>query len=153
MPREESRSRIIEDGITGDNLKVNPDGSINIAGQVITVPPNTTEVDQNVFGNVDSTTGVDTVYTIPNGETLTVQQLSGGAEEHTSGSIVELFEDPNGDLSVLNRIETVFVNGDSKQVVVQKSYVGDGTRRIVLRRRRYAANAKEMWGRWRGYSE
>lgn len=29
MAREESRSRIIEDGTTGDNMAVNPDGSIN----------------------------------------------------------------------------------------------------------------------------
>lgn len=153
MSRAEARARIIEDSTTGDNLKVNPDGSINVAGQVISVPPNTTEVDQNVFGSVSSTTGVDTIYVIPNGETLTIQQLSGGAEEHTSGSIIELFEDPNGNLSVLNRIETVFVNGDSRQVTVQREFVGDGTRRIILRRRRYASNAKEIWGRWRGYTE
>jgi hypothetical protein len=114
-------------------------------------PAASTPVDINIFGDVNSTSGVDTPYIITSGKTLTVQQLSGGAEAHTSGSIVELFEDPNGDLSVLNRIETVFVNGDSQSVIVERSFVGDGTRRIILRRRRYAMNFKEIWGRWKGF--
>jgi len=153
MARATSRSRIIEDAITEDALIINPDGSINIAGTVIITPPGASAVDVNEFSTISSTTGIDTLYTITNTKTLTIQAMSGGAEEHTSGSIVELFEDPNGDKSVLNRIETVFANGDSRAVIVQKDFVGDGVRRILLRRRRYAANSKEMWGRWRGFEQ
>ena len=141
----------IEDILTGNDLIVNADGSIKV-NQSIAPPLTSTPIDINEFDSVSSTVGVDTYYVITNSKVLTIQGMSGGAELHTSGSIVELFYDPDADLGVnLERVETVFVNGNSESATVQRDFIGDGTKRIVLRRRRYAANAKEMWGRWRGF--
>lgn len=152
MPREESRSRIIEDGTTGDNLKINSDGSINTVPQLNPeAPANTTQVIQETFGDVASTAGVDLAYTIPNGETLTIQLFGAGAEQTTAGSVVELFYDPNGDLSVLTRVSTLFVNGTSDNTPVNQEFIGNGTRRIVMRRRGYDGSAREIFGQWIGY--
>ena len=134
-----------------DSLTVNSDGSINVqVGNIIT-PPTGVAVSTNVFGQVNSTAGVDTYYVITNGKTLTLQRFTGGAEPHQSGSIVELFYDSLGNSSALVRIETVFVNGMSIQVGISQSFTGNGTRRIVMRRRVYASAAREVWGRWEGY--
>lgn len=150
IPLYESDEVTVADSNGVNKLKVNADGSVNV-NTATTTPATGTQVVVNVFSNVSSTTGIDTMYTITSGKTLTIQQMSGGAEPHSSGTIVELFEDPNGNLTPLVRIETVFVNGTSEQVNIQQSYVGNGTRRIVLRRRSYANSAREVWGRWTGY--
>lgn len=130
---------------------INPDGSINVQVGGVVTPPAGTTITVSQFGSVSSTTGVDTFYTITNGKILTLQRFTGGAEPHQSGSIVELFYDPNGNLSVLTRIETVFVNGASAQVGINQAHVGNGISRIVMRRRTYASSAREVWGRWEGY--
>jgi hypothetical protein len=136
------------DGV--NKLIVNSDGSINTVSS-LSIPSSGTSVTRNEFGSVSSVTGVDTYYTITNGKVLTLQRFTGGAEPHQSGSVIELFYDPNGDLSSLTRIETIFVNGSSGQVSIYQSFIGNGTRRIVLRRRVYASSAREVWGRWEGF--
>jgi hypothetical protein len=130
---------------------INTDGSINVQVGGIVTPPAGTTVSVSQFGSVSSTTGIDTFYTVTNGKTLTLQRFTGGAEPHQSGSIVELFHDTNGNLSVLNRIETVFVNGDSAQVGINQSIIGNGVGRILMRRRTYTASSREVWGRWEGF--
>ena len=96
---------------------------------------------------------MDDEYTITNTKTLTIQRLSGGSETSNSGSVIELFEDPNGDKTVLNLIEKVYVSGSSDQKDLSAQYVGDGTRRIVLRRRNFGGGTYEMTGAWSGYEE
>jgi hypothetical protein len=154
MAREESRSRIIEDSTTGDNLAVNTDGSINVVNVAVSTPSGGTQVVTENFADVATTSGTDTAYTITNSTTLTLQVFSAGSEENTGGSVTELFEDPNGDLTVLNRIATLFTNGQSAPPEsIQQDFVGDGTRRIVMRQRGYTAAAREMFGRWQGFEE
>jgi hypothetical protein len=96
---------------------------------------------------------VDTLYTITNAKTLYIQRLSGGAETSTRGSIVELFYDPNGDLSVLTPIEDIYVNGSSDQKDLFEPFAGNGTRRILLRRRQFGGGFYEITGRWEGYEQ
>lgn len=133
-------------------LTVNSDGSINTVPQLSPdAPTGTTQVVQETFSDVASTAGVDLNYVIPNGETLTIQLLVAGAEESTGGSVVELFYDPNGDLSVLTRISTLFVNGQSDNTPVNQEFVGNGTRRIVVRKRGYSSAAREMFAQWIGF--
>lgn len=151
--RAESRRRIIEDPTTGTDMMVNDDGSINTVNVTVSTPTNADQVVQENFEDVATTTGVDTIYTITNGETLTIQIFSAGAEVTAAGSVTELFEDANGDLSVLVRIGTIFTNGDNANEPIQQDFVGDGTRRIVMRQRGYAASAREMFGRWQGFEE
>lgn len=147
----ESDEVTIADASGFNKLTVNGDGSINVQVGNVVVPPTGTTVSTNVFGQVSSTAGMDTYYVITNGKTLTLQRFTGGAEPHQSGSIVELFYDANGNSSILTRIETVFVNGVSIQVGINQSFVGNGTKRIVMRRRVYASASREVWGRWEGY--
>lgn len=154
MAREEARARVIEDGTTRVNMTVNSDGTINVVPKLTPeAPAGTTPKVVSVFGDVASTAGVDTYYTITNGYNLTIQTFLAGAEYDSAGSVAELFYDPNGNLSVLTRISTLFVNAASDNAPVNQTFTGNGTRRIVLRRRGYAANAREVFGQWIGYEE
>lgn len=150
--REKGRT-VIEDGSTGTDLKVNADGSINAAIVIPPAPVAATPVNVSVFGDVASTAGVDTYYTITSGKNLTIQTILAGAEYDSAGSVVELFYDPNGNLSVLTRLSTEFVNAASTNAPVQQMFIGDGTRRIVLRRRGFTATAREIFAQWIGYEE
>ena len=69
------------------------------------------------------------------------------------GGHVELYEDPNGDKSVMNLIDAIFVNGSSAQKDLNITYTGDGTRRIILRRRNFGGGSYEVVCRWAGYEE
>ncbi len=95
----------------------------------------------------------DSTYTITNGKTLYLQRLSGGAEASNSGSIIELYYDPNGDLSVLTAIEDIYAQGASGQKDLDVSFDGDGTRRILLRRRNFGGGTYEVSARWEGYEQ
>ena len=150
-------SHIVDPTTVANKMAVASDGAIYVNASVSSIPPipiDSTQIITRAFSDVASTAGEDTYYTVTNGKTLTLQLFSAGSEESTGGSAVELFEDPNGDLSVLTQIAIGFVNGQSAQGSLgNTSYVGDGTLRIVLRRRGYSANAREMAGSWVGYEE
>jgi len=133
------------------NISANSDGSLNTVPTVPDTPSGSTEVIREEFSDISTTSGTDNVYTITNGTTLTITAFAAGAEDETGGSVIELFDDPNGDLSVLNRISTLFTNGTSMQIIIAEDFDGDGTRRIVLRRRGYTANAREIFAQWRGF--
>jgi hypothetical protein len=151
---EENAREVRPIDVDGNSPKFNADGSQNVVPLVNPpAPANTTPVVSTGFGSVASTAGVDTNYTIPNGETLTIQVLLAGAEANTGGSVVDLFEDPNGDLSVLNRIANLYVDGSSDNAPLQRTFAGDGTRRIVLRRRGFSSNGREMFAQWSGYTQ
>jgi hypothetical protein len=153
MAREEARARVIEDSDTLTNMKVNDDGSINTVSISASTPSTAVQVIQENFGDIATTAGVDTIYTITNSTTLMIQTFAAGSETTAAGSVTELFEDPNGDLTGMNRIDTIFTNGDNAEVTLGQSFDGDGTRRIVMRQRGYAASAREMFGRWQGFEE
>ena len=115
-------------------------------------PPDTTPVIQSALSSISANT--DTIYTITNGTTLVFQQFEAGSEQNTTGgSRVFLYEDPNGDLSVLNLIAVLYVNGDSAFIPLSRSFTGDGTRRIVMRRAPIGGPSREVYGRWRGFEE
>lgn len=150
------RLRQIWDKASGYKLSPRSDGTLDVNANVGGIPPipegSTQVVVDSGLNDVASTAGVDTLYTIPNGQTLTIQSLGGGAEYITAGSVIELYEDPNGNLSVLNLIGSpLFVNGTTEQISIGQEFVGNGTRRIVMRRRGYSANAHEMASFWYGY--
>lgn len=118
---------------------------------VVTAPPDTDEIAQTAKGNMSGTQ--DTLYTITSGKTLTFQRVSGGAETSNSGHIIELYEDPNGNLSVLNFIEDIYANGNSDQKDLNNEFDGDGTRRILLRRRAFGGGTNEVTGVWQGFEQ
>lgn len=152
MAREEARARVIEDSESLVNMKVNDDGSINVVNIAATTPDAGTQVIVENFGTIATTSGTDTVYTITNGTTLTLQTFISGSASTSGGSACDLFEDPNGDLTVLNRIETIYTDGSTSPLPVGQEFVGDGTRRIVMRQRGVSSSSgREMFSRWQGF--
>ena len=114
-------------------------------------PPSTATLKSiSALGNIGAAPGI-TAYTITNGKTLCIQVLKGGAAGGASGSKVSIYEDPNGDLAVLNLIEVVYCDTSSQAVTLNEKYVGNGTRRIILERFSFSASAREIYGKWEGY--
>jgi hypothetical protein len=142
----------IENITSGNDLVVNIDGSLNVVPLVNPpAPANTVAVTITGFGDVASTSGEDVFHTITNTKILTVQSLIAGSEESTGGSVVELFYDPNANLTGMTRVSTIFVNGTSDNTPVQQNFTGNGTRRMVLRRRGFSGSAREMFAQFIGY--
>lgn len=133
------------------NIRSDSAGRLLISSDVAT-PADTTEVTLIAQTNINGSE--DTTYTITNGKTLTLQILQAGAEQNTTGgSKVTVFEDPNGNLSVLNLIAVLYVNGNSSEASLSTSYSGNGTRRIVMRRTALAGASREIFGRVKGFEQ
>ncbi|MFQ5472598.1 MAG: hypothetical protein ACE5FA_06925 [Dehalococcoidia bacterium] len=127
-------------------------GRLLVSDVPATPPTGATAVSQQAVGDVSGST--DTIYVIPNAQTLTVSTLLAGAEsvEGKKASKVALYEDPNGDLSVLNYIGVpAYVANSNFAQALNESFVGDGTRRIVLRRERLDGGTLEIAGYWSGW--
>lgn len=135
---------------SGNEMIVNSDGSINVSSALST-PPTSTAVVQTAFGSVSTTSGSDTNYTITNAKDLTIQRLSGASEDESGGTAIELFYDPSGTGTPLTRINMLIVNGATYQLDLQEVFTGNGTARIIMRRRGYTAAGREVFGRWEGY--
>lgn len=124
-------------------------GRILVSQEPTPAPPGATPVIRSVYSNVSTVD--DNIYTITNETTLTIQRLAGTNESSTGGTAVELFEDPNGDLSVLNVISVV-INGNGGGEL-NATFTGDGTRRIVMRRNRFDGGSRWTFARWEGFEE
>ena len=133
----------------GDVADVTSNGRLLVSQEPPTPPPDTTSVKQTEYGNVSVED--DNEYTIPNGETIIIQRLSAGAEQGQGGNVIELWYDPNGNKVDMQIIDVIFSNGDSDQHDLNDEYTGDGTRRIVMRRRRLSGGANLIFSRWEGY--
>ena len=112
-------------------------------------PEGTTPVTRTAYNSVSGSS--DDIYSIPNGETLTIQRLSAGAESINSGNVIELWDDPNGNLTGMSIIDVIFADGASDQHDINQDFVGDGTRRIVMRRLRLSGGNASIFGKWSGY--
>ena len=133
------------------NIRADSAGRLLISSDTAT-PVDTTAVVTTILSSINTAT--DTIYTIPNGTTLTIQLFEAGAEASSvGGSKVTLYEDPNGNLSVLNIISTIYVNGSSYQNSISQEFTGNGTRRIVMRRNVFAGASREVYGRWKGFEQ
>lgn len=131
------------------NAEVSASGRLKVDIAPASAPPDTTPVSVTQYGAVAGTS--DTFYTIPNGETLYIQLFSGGASP-ASGSSIEIWYDPNGTGVGMTVIDVIMSNGQSDQHNLNVSYIGNGTRRILLRRTGLgSANARTIFGRWEGY--
>lgn len=130
--------------------RIGSDGRM-FTSSAVTAPTGTTAVSVSAIGDVNTT--ADTYYTITSGKTLTIQRLEGGAEEGGRGCKVEIFEDPNGDASVLTLISIFYCQYNSFCIDLLRSFVGNGTRRILLRRTAFGTGLREIFGRWIGYEE
>ena len=131
------------------NVKVDSNGRLLTASNI--VPPiNTTSVKITQSGAVTGT--ADYFYVIPNGVTLTIQRLTAGSElDAVAGNVIELYDAPNGTTVGIVLIDSIYTSGNSNQSDLDDKFIGDGTRAILLRRRRFGGGAKEIFGKWEGY--
>ena len=129
--------------------KVDATGRLLVSQQTIN-PPATTAVKQQAFGAVQGTD--DIFYVIPNGETLNITKFTGSAEvEQTAGSAIELYYSPNGTTTGIQILAVIFASGGGDQQDLNEQFVGNGTRAILLRRRRLSGGNKQIFGKWEGY--
>lgn len=131
--------------------RVTETGGLLTSSDALATPPNTTQVVRTAYDAVAVSS--DTFYTITSGKTLTIQRMTTAIEASTAGSVVELFYDPNGDLSVLTPIVAIIGSGTSNQADINDDFVGNGTRRIVMRRRRFDGGSRTIFARWKGYEK
>jgi len=137
------------DKINQYSARVNSAGRI-LVSQEVSAPADTTPVKQVALSDINS--DADTIYTITDTKTLTVQRFGAGSEHSTvGGSKVTLYSDPNGNLTGMVLIGVIYINGCSSQIDVDLDFVGDGTRRIVMRRSTFAGAAREVFGTWTGF--
>jgi hypothetical protein len=116
-------------------------------------PPATTPVAISGLSEVGGTP-INTFYTIPNGQTLFIQRFSGGGQGGTDSSVVELFYDPNGNLTGMTLLRAGYVSGNNFEFTFNTevvNFLGNNTRRIVMRRRRLDGGNREIAGFWDGY--
>ena len=135
----------------GTNIaEITAAGRLKIDTSPPDAPVDTTPVTVTEFDNVNGTD--DNVFVIPNGETLVIQRFSAGAEiDTTAGSVIELLLDEDGTGTTLSIIDVIFASGNGDQHDLRETVIGDGSRAIRMRRRRFGGGAKEMFGRWEGY--
>lgn len=137
------------DGVPQITVVNGPAEPVNITVVPATIPTGATRVSMPVYDSISG--DIDTTFIIPNGATLIVQGLVGGCEFKSQGSAVELWYDPNGNGVEMSIIDVIHVNGSSEQHSIYVSYVGNGTRKIRMRRRAYGGGTREVFGRWEGY--
>jgi len=129
--------------------KVDPTGRLLVSTQTVT-PISATPVVQLQSGSVSGTANY--FYIIPNGVTFTITKFAASSEvEQQAGNVVELYYAPNGNTIGIILIDTIYSSGNSDQHDLDVSYIGNGTRAILLRRRRLSGGAKEIFGRFAGY--
>ena len=134
---------------TQQAAKIDSSGRLLVSPEAAT-PADTTEVIRVAQSSISGNN--DTIYTVTNGKILTLQIFQSGAELNSiGGSKVSLYEDPNGNLSVLNLIVVLYVNGSSAEASISTSLVGNGTRRLVMRRSVFSGSSREVFGRWKGF--
>lgn len=140
------------DGVTADRFLSIDSGTGFLQVQLPppTTPQGTTPV--NITVDTDMTGTVDTPFTITTGKQLTIQQLRAGAEVSTNGSKIELFEDPTGTGTPLTLIDILFVSGSSDSNALLVDLVGNGTKRVILRRTLIGGGSPtEIFAAWRGF--
>lgn len=142
------QARIV-DPDTQTAVKVDSSGRLLVSPEAAT-PIDTTEVVRVAQSSINS--DADTLYTITDGTTLVLQVFQAGAELNSiGGSKISLYEDPNGNLSVLNLIVVLYVNGSSAEASISTTLTGNGTRRLLMRRSVFSGSSREVFGRFKGF--
>ena len=148
---------LFNDGVAKSKLwdgtntaEITTSGRLKIDTSPPDAPADTTEVTRTEYSSVSGSD--DDVYIIPTGETLIIQRFVGGAEtDTTAGNVVELWYDPLGTGVGMTIIDMIFCSGSGDQHDLRATSIGDGTKAIRMRRRRFSGGSKEIFGRWEGY--
>ncbi len=156
-----SGSVTIEDA-NDSNKKVFVDasGRLLVALPPPSPPVGTTEVKQTKFDDVNGNSADYDYYVIPSGETVRIQKLLGSSEDRGKDTYVALWLDNNGDTPTGSQrdghpnwvlIAMAFTNISNVNFDLNEEIIGDGTKRVVLHRRRMEAGRRLVFARWQGY--
>jgi len=138
----------IADYDTDAKAVVDDNGRIAITRQPV-VPIGATAIELTADTLINMLT--DDVYTIPSAKTLYITKFLGSASYASNSSKVSLYYDPNGTGIGMSLIKTVFVNGNNFEFDVYEKYVGDGVKKIRLRREPMGGGLREVFGKFEGY--
>ncbi len=130
----------------GTNMvKVDSSNRLWVSSPPPEAPPETTSVIIVIKGNVAGGSYHTESWIIPTGKTVTIQRLSGGAQlDDKNGCVIELWCDTE-------LCDAIYVSGSSEQHDFNLSYIGDGIKTIILKRRNLSGTVKEIFGKWEGY--
>lgn len=135
----------------GQYKNVGVSGSRLLVSQEPPQPPaGTTPVVQTGDGLVAGS--ADTLYVIPSGSELTIQRINAGSASVIGGTKTELYYDPAGTGVGMTLIQKIFMNGSNEQADMADKFIGDGTRRILMRRTNIGGGSVEIFARWTGYT-
>ena len=144
----------VTDPVSGAQARVTPDGRLGVS-QAPRVPDGKTAVGASMAGSVNGFASLVSTYVIPSGRTLRVQWFEyGGAGGAGNCSRVSLYYAPTGTItSGQAPITCGYVTCGSGWTPLDAEYVGNGTAAIVMQRSRLDAQARELYGAWKGYLE
>lgn len=119
------------------------------------VPTSSTPISYSVVGNVNGNSTSNTYFALSTTLGTTIQKFAAGGEgvKKGGGHKVELYEDPNGNASILNLIAILYIpdSGGSASQDLNVEYAANGTRRILIRRTRMAGSSGEIYGAFSGF--
>ncbi|MHA1827059.1 MAG: hypothetical protein ACTSX6_00275 [Candidatus Heimdallarchaeaceae archaeon] len=97
-------------------------------------PPGTTPLRKYVSSQLGAVGTYDTDYVIPNGQTWHIDSFGGGSE---AAAVLTLIWDPDGANEEIHRI---FTDANNWQASICKDFVGDGVKKLRIRRENKVAN-------------
>lgn len=135
-----------------DQPVLTSDGRLFVSSAPIT-PGGTTPIKQFADGSVGAIATVETVYTVTNGKTLTIQAFRGGSDTSSAGGRVELVSRPTGNPASDVVLDVGYVNGNNFDFAMDEIIIGNGTKQIVLKRINSGGTGLRMGAQWRGYEQ
>lgn len=135
-------------------------GALVVSGSIAEAPEGTIAVKRpEGTSRLDVNPGsvTDDFYTITNDKTLVIQVLGASSASAGTGKsiIIELFDDPNGDESLLIPIPGAVLMGNNfnTERVISRTFSGDGVRRILMRITQDGNASMKIASEWRGFEQ
>jgi hypothetical protein len=132
------------------NLNSTSSKRLLVSNETPPAGPGETQVSRALRGDYSGTT--DNLYTIPNNTILQIRSFTGGIENTGAGFNATLFEDVNGDLSVLNPVPEadIIIDGNTRQINLTYEISGDGTKRLLMRFEQLTGGSYRTTVAWSG---
>ncbi len=133
-------------GPSGYIANVTEDNRLAVVQKPPAPPPLSTPV---IITDSDSVSGTkDHEYVITSGKTLHLSRFMGGSESGNSGSKLSLLYDDGQSKEIL---AIGFANGSNFMYDLSQDILGDGTKKIIIRRENLDYGQKEIFTRFEGY--
>ena len=134
-----------------DGVQPSPSGQLPVVSTPPEPPPGTDPVptaSRVGEGNVANNAPQEVVFAVPAAKKLTVNQLTGAAENSVAGARVDLFHRVG---ATDQRIAApLFLNGATQQIALKKTFT---TGSIVLRRTNISGGPTFIYAEWDGFLE